>query len=360
MGEETQELAQELASRTTTLTVVETLCLSIINVTAFVGNVLVCLAVYHNSRLRTIPNMFVVALAMNDMLMSSFCMPFSVATLALGEWRFGKPFCGAHGFGVFTLAQISLHTMVLISVSRYFCVVRRNQFATLFSKRRTLLYITVLWCFDLTNSLPPFFFKVGFEFQPGKAMCLYTFEAVIGYTAYMYILCFFTPLLLLVVCYAKVFREVSRTNKVFSQENNIQNLRVNVEEAKVTKTLVTVMVGFSLCWLPVSIIDFIDTARGKPTLPRQLYLLYGSSLYLSSGINPFIYGALNSTFKREYYRYVNRIFCFKTGSETSIAPMNSEIKISELTRGTQEQSVEMVPIDQQACSEKGKCYVITY
>ena len=176
----------------------------------------------------------------------------------------------------------------------------------------------------------------------------------------MYILCFFTPLLLLVVCYGKVFREVSRTNKVFSQGHNIQNLRANVEEAKVTKTLVAVMVGFSLCWLPVSIIDFIDTARGKPTLPRQLYLLYGSSLYLSSGINPFIYGALNSTFKREYYRYVNRIFCFKTGSETSIAPMNSEIKISELTRGAREQSVEMVPIDQQACSEKGKCYVITY
>ena len=316
MKDETEQLAQDLASRTTTLTITETLLLSLINAAAFLGNVLVCLVVYRNSRLRTIPNMFVLALALSDILMSSFCMPFSVATLALGEWRFGKPLCRAHGFGVFTFGLVSLHTMALISVSRYFCVARRNHFLNLFTKKRTPLFIAVIWCFGLAGSVPPFFFEQGgFEFQPGKAMCLYTFETTIAYTVFIETVYIAAPLLLISVCYAKVFREVSRKNKIFSLENNVQNLRTNVEEAKVTKTLVTVMVGFSLCWLPVCIIDYIDAARGKATLPRQLYLLYSSLVYLSSTINPFVYGATNNTFRKEYYRVLRKVFCFKTEEE---------------------------------------------
>ena len=49
------------------------------------------------------------------------------------------------------------------------------------------------------------------------------------------------------------------------QENNPQQLRANVEEAKVTKTLAAVMVGFTCCWLPICIVDNIDAARGEDT-----------------------------------------------------------------------------------------------
>ena len=65
---------------------------AIINVAAFVGNLSVCYAVYRNQRLRTLSNMFVVALAISDILMSTCCMPFSVATLIHGQWIFGEAF----------------------------------------------------------------------------------------------------------------------------------------------------------------------------------------------------------------------------------------------------------------------------
>ena len=259
--------------------------------------------------------MYVVALAISDILMSSFCMPFSAVTLARGKWIFGESFCRFHGFGVLTFGLVSLHTMGLISVSRYFCVVRPNQFVILFTRRRTLLFTAATWCLGLIGSVPPHFFNPsGFQFQPGKAMCLYTFDTNIGYTLFIEIVYIATPLLLITVCYAKVFREVSRTNRVFAQLNNFQSLRTNIEEAKVTKTLVTVMVGFSLCWLPICIIDIIDASRGKPTLPRQLYLMYSSLVYLSSTINPFIYGVTNRTFRRAYFNVVWRILCLETES----------------------------------------------
>ena len=38
----------------------------------------------------------------------------------------------------------------------------------------------------LLGSVPPFFFENGgFEFQPGEALCLYTFQTNIVYTAFI-------------------------------------------------------------------------------------------------------------------------------------------------------------------------------
>ena len=94
------------------------------------------------------------------------------------------------------------------------------------------------------------------------------------------------------------------------QENNPQQLRANVEEAKVTKTLAAVMVGFTCCWLSICIVDNIDATRGEDTLPRQVYLTYGFLCYLSSTINPFIYVATNKQFRREYKAILSNINCF--------------------------------------------------
>ena len=307
-----ESLSLELATRKSHLVWIETSLFAIINVAAFVGNLSVCYAVYRNQRLRTLSNMFVVALAISDILMSTCCMPFSVAILIQGQWIFGEAFCRFHGFGVFTFGLASLHTMGIIAVSRYFCVVRPGKYIVLFKKQRTLMYIAVVWCVALIGSMPPFFFlPMGFKFQPGKAMCIYTFDANIAYTIFIECVYIGTPVTVIAFCYSQVFCTVSQSNRVFSYENNPQQLRANVEEAKVTKTLAAVMVGFACCWLPVCIIDYIDAARGEPTLARQVYLTYGFLVYLSSTINPFIYGATHRQFRREYKAVLRDMSCLR-------------------------------------------------
>ena len=174
------------------------------------------------------------------------------------------------------------------------------------------MYIFIVWCLALVGSVPILVFKNdSIEFHPGKAMCLYKFESNIAYSAS--ILCCFitTPLIIITVCYVKVFRTVSRSNRVFSLEDNPELLRVNVEEAKVTKRLVAVVVGFACCWLPIFIIDNIDMAHRETTLRRPAYLAYGFLLYVSSSINPFIYCATDKRFRREYKAVLWKIFSFK-------------------------------------------------
>jgi len=308
-----ESLFVELITRTKAVQWTETVLFAVINVVALFGNLLTCYAVHRNQRLRTLPNMFVIALGVSDILMSTLCMPFSVATLFNGRWMFGESFCRFDGFGALTFGMVSMSTMGLIAVSRYYRVVKPAKYIVLFKKQRTWLYIAVVWCAALVGSVPPFFFNNGgFEFQPGKAMCLYTFESNIAYTVFLECVFVATTLTTITICYTKVFRTVSRSNQVFARENNVQQLRANVEEAKVSKTLAAVMVGFTCCWLPICIMDNIDAALGEQTLPRQVYLTYTLLAYLSSTINPFIYGALNRQFRREYKAILRMLACFRS------------------------------------------------
>ena len=243
--------------------------------------------------------------------MSICCMPFSVATLFHGDWIFGETFCRFQGFGVFMFGMASLNTMGIIAVSRYFCVAKQEKYILLFKKQRNLMYIAVVWLAAFVGSVPPFFFKGGgFKFQPGKALCLYPVESNIAYTVFIDCVYIAAPLTVITICYSKVFYLVSRSNQVFSHQNNLQQLRANVEEAKVTKSLAAVVLGFSCCWLPIFIMDNIDVARGEHTLPRQAYLTYAFLAYLSSSINPLIYAVLNRQFRREFRAIVSKIICF--------------------------------------------------
>jgi len=147
--------------------------------------------------------------------------------------------------------------------------------------------------------------------QEKLAKCLYTFQTNIAHNAFIESVYVAIPFILIILCYVKVFYTVPSTNRIFSAKNNLHTLRANTEEARVTKTLGTVMVGFAFCWLPVCTIDYVDAAYRVPTLPWQVYPIYGFLIYLSSTINPFMYGATNGHFRRESKVILRKVFCQK-------------------------------------------------
>ena len=89
----TSKLSLELATREEALVWTETVLFAFTNVVAVFGNLLTFYAVYRNHRLRTITNMFVIALAVSDILMYTCCMPFKVVTLFHDRWIFGESYC---------------------------------------------------------------------------------------------------------------------------------------------------------------------------------------------------------------------------------------------------------------------------
>ena len=134
----------ELSTRSNHVVWIETVLFSVINLTAFFRSLLAFFAVYTNQRLRTLTNMFVVALVVNDILISICCMPFTISTLIRGRWIFREIVCRFQGLAMFTFVLASLHTMGIIAISRYFRVVRPQKFIVLFTKQRIFMYIAAV------------------------------------------------------------------------------------------------------------------------------------------------------------------------------------------------------------------------
>ncbi|KAH9373653.1 hypothetical protein HPB48_011401 [Haemaphysalis longicornis] len=66
---------------------------SVIFVFAVVGNVLVLVTLVQNKRMRTVTNVFLVNLAVSDLLLGVFCMPFTLIGSVLRNFVFGELMC---------------------------------------------------------------------------------------------------------------------------------------------------------------------------------------------------------------------------------------------------------------------------
>lgn len=90
---------------------------------AFIGNGIVCFIVKSCQSMRTVTNFFIANLAVGDIIMSLFCVPFSfVPTLILTYWPFGTVLCHLVNYTQATSVLVSAYTLVAISVDRYIVI----------------------------------------------------------------------------------------------------------------------------------------------------------------------------------------------------------------------------------------------
>jgi len=66
---------------------------SIIFLLAIIGNALVIITLGSNRRMRSVTNIFLLNLAVSDLLLGVFCMPFTLVGVLLKEFVFGRLMC---------------------------------------------------------------------------------------------------------------------------------------------------------------------------------------------------------------------------------------------------------------------------
>ena len=126
----TAEMADELGSRSLFLTVVQSSTMAVLNV---------CIAVYRNTRLRTTTNLYIIALAVSDLLSAIFVIPFTVRALISGRW----PVCRMNAlFSVF-VTYVSPVTMGLTAFNRFMRICQSDQqYRRFFSRRKSPIWLT--------------------------------------------------------------------------------------------------------------------------------------------------------------------------------------------------------------------------
>ncbi|GBN27786.1 Melanopsin [Araneus ventricosus] len=88
------------------------------------GNVMVVLTIIRHRGMKTRTNMFIVNLAVADILVAVLDMPVSLITIIEGRWVFGDALCKLNGFTMALFLICSIHTLMYISVHKYISITR--------------------------------------------------------------------------------------------------------------------------------------------------------------------------------------------------------------------------------------------
>ncbi|XP_078371335.1 histamine H2 receptor-like [Oculina patagonica] len=293
--------------------IIHTVILAATTLLSLIGNSLVCLAFYRNRRLRTVTNFYVLSLAVADIMVATFVFPFSTVASGLHRWPFNYNFCQLTGFIMLYWAAVSLWTLALTSINRYFCVVKPQRYSIFFTKKKTILSILSVWVYFLIF-LPTFnsAAHVLFRWDPNILVCSPNYaKKVTERVAYISFACISFILLLVVLFgYGRVYRVVRQHNRAIVPSlqhaaNNQGTMRA--QEIKTCRVLFAAVFGFCISWIPFiasAVLQFCFDIS-IPTTAKSIPVLF---CFISAWINPIIYGVMNRAMRKEFQ---NILFCRK-------------------------------------------------
>ncbi|XP_039277855.1 RYamide receptor-like [Nilaparvata lugens] len=275
-------------------------------VIALAGNGLVCYVVHSSPRMRTVTNIFIVNLAVGDVLMTLFCVPFTfVSTLLLQYWPFGAPLCHTVSFSQAVSVLVSAYTLVAISLDRYMAVLWPLR--PRMGKRHAKATVAAVWLGALITAFPiP---AVSSLKQPSRwhhncdrFVCEEEWESQSMrqlYSAALMTLQYAVPLCVLVFTYTSIAVEVWGKRPP-GEAQDTRDIRIARSKRKMVKMMLTVVAVFTICWLPLNILlitwqscDWLSEWSGLPYLWFACHWLAMSH----SCYNPFIYCWMNTHFR---------------------------------------------------------------
>ncbi|XP_075738016.1 LOW QUALITY PROTEIN: cholecystokinin receptor type A [Rhipicephalus microplus] len=195
---------------------------AVIFVFAVVGNVLVLVTLVQNKRMRTVTNVFLVNLAVSDLLLGVLCMPFTLIGSLLRNFVFGELMCKFIPYLQAVSVSVSVWTLVSISMERFFAIVRPLQSRRWQTVSHAYRVIAVIWALSLIHVAP---IAVLSQLIPtrtaGHQKCRELWpsdEAEKGFNLYLDSVLLVLPLLIMIFVYAIIVRtlhpyEVSRTGQ---------------------------------------------------------------------------------------------------------------------------------------------------
>uniref|UniRef100_A0A452FMH5 Histamine H2 receptor n=1 Tax=Capra hircus TaxID=9925 RepID=A0A452FMH5_CAPHI len=280
-----------------TVTVVLTLLILI----TIAGNVVVCLAVGLNRRLRSLTNCFIVSLAITDLLLGLLVLPFSAFHQLSCQWGFGKVFCNIYTSLDVMLCTASILNLFMISLDRYCAVTDPLRYPVLVTPLRVAVSLVLIWVISITLS----FLSIHLEWNgrpenrsDSHAVPKCKVQVNLVYGLVDGLVTFYLPLLVMCVTYYRILR-IAR-----EQARRIRNVgpwrAATLREHKATATLAAVMGAFVVCWLPYFTVFIYRGLRGDSAVDKTVEDVVLWLGYANSALNPVLYAALNRDFRTAY------------------------------------------------------------
>ncbi|XP_049869954.1 RYamide receptor-like [Pectinophora gossypiella] len=306
-------------------------------VVALLGNGLVCWVVQTSPRMKTVTNYFIVNLAVGDILMTLFCVPFTfVSTLALRYWPFGALMCKVVNYSQAVSVLVSAYTLLAISIDRYMAIMRPLQ--PRLGRAHAKLVVAAVWAGALATAAPIPIVSQLQRPSPWHEACSVDIcgeqwesaEQSEQYTCALLALQFALPLCALICTYTRI-AYVVWGGRPPGEAQSARDSRLQSSKRKMIKMMVTVVAVFTICWLPLNVFIVLWTAHEGDqewsTWPGMPYVWFASHwLAMShSCYNPIIYCYMNTRYRRGFKQILGSLLCWKIPDSSRSAHHRSSI-----------------------------------
>lgn len=281
------------------------------------GNVLVVYVVWANKHMRTVTNIFIVNLAVSDIMLCGLAVPFTPLYTFTGHWMFGEIFCHIVPYAQGTSVYTSTLTLTSIAIDRFFVII--YPFQPRMTIWTTAQIIATIWIFSLVATLPYGIYMANKEMY-GKDFCeetwpQETFRKIFG--AITAILQFVLPFLIIAFCYVRVWLKLNDRARCKPGTSTKNARREEVERERKSRTnrmLIAMVTIFGVSWLPLTAINLLNDFYLQTAMWTHYYLFFFSAHAVamsSTCYNPFLYAWLNENFRKEFKQVLP---CWRNGS----------------------------------------------
>jgi len=185
----------------------------VIMLVAVGGNLLILAAIYIDKTLQTITNAFIINLACADLLLSIIGMPFTLASSIKYEWVFGDTWCKVNGMANSLFCIASILTLAVVSVDRYCAILYPFKYATWITNKVAAGMIVYIWFHALLMACLPLTNWTQYTFIRSESICTVRWEYSISFTLFLFSVCFFLPLGVMMVTYLRIFRTARKQSR---------------------------------------------------------------------------------------------------------------------------------------------------
>ncbi|CAJ1067529.1 neuropeptide Y receptor type 4 [Xyrichtys novacula] len=369
----------ELCHMSPVLTVCLVVWYSVTMVLGLVGNIgLICIITRRREKVN-VTGIFICNLSFSDILVCIFCLPFTVIYTLMDHWVFGSLLCRLVPFIQCMSVTVSVLSLVFIALERHQLIINPSGWKP--SIPQAYIVVLVIWilagltsspflAFQLLTNEPyanvvmpesPFHYQaspqtylndsppltVSYTFKnssspPNSYRTLFSYVAAsphmeaclehwpsqqhrLAYTTWLLLFQYCGPLLLVLLCYVRVFVRLRHRKEMLDRARTPENQRMT-HSRRINIMLVSLITAFALCWLPLTVFNVVSdwNQEALPVCHHNLLFSLCHLLAMSSTcINPVIYGFLNSNFRQEVREVLMHCRCHPPEDECERFPMST-------------------------------------
>lgn len=319
------------------------------------GNVLVCYVVFRNKSMQTVTNYFITNLALSDILLCTFAVPFTPLYMFMRQWVFGRVLCHLVPYAQGVSVYISAFTLMSIAIDRFFVII--YPFKPRLQVSVCYIIIFSVWGLAGLLTLPYGIFMDLIPTDSGL-YCdeVWPYESsrkAFGFSTS--ILQFVVPFIIITFCYMKVC--IKLKNRAKSKPGAKSAKKEEMERERTRRTnrmLITMVVIFGASWLPINIynliIDFYIPAASWSFLNVIFFISHAAAMS-STCYNPFLYSWLNENFRKEFMIVLP---CFKSANPNPAVPVQRRGISGKTDRSCNgHENVTLLPLKEIPIKDKG-------